>query len=182
MDNRYKAWAARWRVPLGFVAGIVYLVVSRPTWICLIVGEIIALAGLAMRGLAAGHLEKNLKLATSGPYALCRNPLYLGSFLLAVGFAVAGCYLPLGIALVALFLVIYLPVMHREEAFLRQKFGAEYENYVARTPLFLPKIGGMTAGAFKFSWEGYRKNREYEAALGFVIISLILIVKIVLGA
>ena len=180
MNNRYKAWAARWRVPLGFVAGIVYLVLSRPTRTFLIPGEIIALAGLAIRGFSAGRLEKNLRLATSGPYSLSRNPLYLGSFLLVVGFAVAGRNLLLGIALVVLFLAVYLPVMRREESFLRQKFGAEYEEYAARTPLFLPKIGGMAAGAFTFCWERYRKNREYEAALGFVVISLILILKIVL--
>jgi protein-S-isoprenylcysteine O-methyltransferase Ste14 len=181
MDDRYKTWAARWRVPLGFVAGIVYLVLSRPAWACLIDGEVIALGGLVLRGLAAGHLEKNVRLATSGPYALCRNPLYLGSFLLAVGFAVAGCNLPLGIALVAGFALVYVPVMRREETFLRQKFGNEFESYAARTPLFVPRISGRRAGGFKFSWEVYRKNHEYEAALGLGFVSLLLILKIILG-
>ncbi|HUY14677.1 MAG TPA: isoprenylcysteine carboxylmethyltransferase family protein [Terriglobia bacterium] len=180
MSNRYEAWAARWRVPLGFVAGIIFLALSRPVWTRLIMGEIIALIGLVLRGLAAGRLEKNLRLATSGLYSLTRNPLYLGSFLLAVGLAMAGGYLPLGIALVALFLVIYLPVMRREESFLRQKFGKEFEDYSARVPLFLPRIGSVKSGTFRFDWTGYRKNREYEAALGFAVISLILILKIVL--
>lgn len=180
MNNRYRAWAARWRVPLGFGTGIIFLGLAKPTWTSLIPGELIGLAGLALRGLAAGHLEKNLRLATSGPYSLTRNPLYLGSFLLAVGFAVAGGNLVLGIALVALFLVIYLPVMKREESFLRQKFGIEFEDYSAWVPLFLPRMPRAVWGTLKFDWEGYRKNREYEAALGFVVISLILILKIFL--
>ena len=179
MSNRYEAWAARWRVPMGFVAGIIFLALSKPTWASFTIGEIVALAGLVFRGLAAGRLEKNLKLATSGPYALTRNPLYLGSFLLATGFAIAGCSLVLGIALVALFLLIYLPVMRREETFLRQKFGKEFEDYSARVPLFVPRIGAVKHGTFRFDGTGYRKNREYEAALGFAVISLILILKIV---
>ncbi len=180
MNSRYRAWAARWRVPLGFVTGVIFLILSKPTWATLIAGEIIALTGLAIRGLAAGHLRKNLQLATSGPYSVTRNPLYLGSFLLAVGFAVTGGYLILGIVLVALFLAVYLPVMRREEWFLRKKFGAEYEDYSARVPLFLPQVTGIAPGALKFDWEGYRRNREYEAALGFMVISLILLLKIVL--
>jgi protein-S-isoprenylcysteine O-methyltransferase Ste14 len=180
MNSRYGAWAAHWRVPLGFVAGIIYLVLSKPTWTTLVPGEIIGLAGLVLRGLAAGHLSKNLKLATSGPYSFTRNPLYLGSFLLALGFGVAGGVLILGIILAALFLAMYLPVMQREESFLRQKFGLEYENYATRTPFFVPTLNGITRAAFKFDLEGYRRNHEYEAALGFTVISLILILKILL--
>jgi protein-S-isoprenylcysteine O-methyltransferase Ste14 len=180
MNNGYKAWAVRWRVPLGFVVGILFLALAKPTWLSLVVGEVVALAGLVVRGLAAGHLEKNLRLATTGPYSLSRNPLYLGSFLLAAGFALAGGSLPLGIAVVALFLAVYVPVMRREEAFLRQKFGAEFEDYAARVPLFLPRAGPLGRETLKFSWEGYRKNREYEAALGFGVTSLILILKIIL--
>ncbi len=79
----------RWRVPLGFVCGALFFVFARPRPLTLFVGGAIALLGLGLRAWAAGHIRKNAALATSGPYAYTRNPLYLGSFLLGVGFSIA---------------------------------------------------------------------------------------------
>jgi hypothetical protein len=90
MDSAYAAWATRWRVPLGFLLGVAYLVFCRPTVKLLIAGGAVAAAGVAIRAFAAGHLAKNQKLAMSGPYACTRNPLYLGSSLMGAGFALAG--------------------------------------------------------------------------------------------
>src|SRR5579872_4849342 len=90
MGSRYAAFAARWRVPLGFVFGAAYLILSRPTVKLLLAGGAVAAMGLAIRAWAAGHLVKNQNLATHGPYAYTRNPLYFGSALMAAGFVLAG--------------------------------------------------------------------------------------------
>ena len=113
----------RWRVPLGFLCGALFVLFARPRPQTLALGGIIALLGLALRAWAAGHIRKNAELATSGPYAHTRNPLYLGSFLLGIGFTVASGRAILGLLFAALFLGIYLPVMRVEAATLAALFG-----------------------------------------------------------
>src|SRR5216110_3461196 len=100
----------RWRVPLGFVCAAFFFFFSRPRPLMLAIGGAIALPGLALRAWATGHLRKNDTLATTGPYRYTRNPLYLGSFFLGVGFTVASGRPILGIIFAAFFLGIYVPV------------------------------------------------------------------------
>ena len=177
MGNRLGSWAAQWRVPLGFALGIAYLVFSQPTGKLLLVGGPVALLGLALRAFAAGCLDKNLTLAIGGPYAHTRNPLYLGSFIMGLGFSVASGSWILGGIFVALFLLVYSLVMRREEDFLRQKFGEAYARYAAQVPLFFPALRALPAPESAFRWERYRKNREYEAALGYVAALVFLFLK-----
>ena len=179
----YAAWAAQWRVPLGFLLSAFYLIFSRPTVPLLIVGGLVALAGVAVRALAAAHLEKNRLLTTSGPYARTRNPLYLGSLLIGAGFSVAGGRWVLGLAFVGLFLAIYIPVIRRESEFLRREFAGRYEEYAAAVPLFLPRLSAWRNASTqtRFRWDQYRKNREYEAAIGYVAGIVFLALKIVLA-
>src|SRR5207253_870079 len=94
----------RWRVPLGFACAALFLVLARPRPLTLIIGGAVALPGLALRTWASGHLRKNDALAVSGPYAYTRNPLYLGSFLIGLGFTIAAGRLILGLVFAALFL------------------------------------------------------------------------------
>jgi protein-S-isoprenylcysteine O-methyltransferase Ste14 len=163
----YEAWAARWRVPLGFALSLAYLVLARPTPRLLAVGSGVALVGLLLRAWAAGYLEKGSSLATSGPYAFTRNPLYLGSALIGAGFAVAGRSALMAAAFIVLLVIVYRPVIRREERFLSQKFGSAYRDYAACVPLFLPRLRPSTASKEHFRWRRYRKNREYEAAMGW---------------
>jgi hypothetical protein len=128
---------------------------------------------LLVRGLAAGHLRKDEQLATTGPYSVTRNPLYLGSFLLAAGFIIAGYSLWAGLLVGVYFGVFYYAVIRNEERDLRKRFGAEFEAYAARVPLFLPAVRARADEVSKakspedsFSWPQYRRNREYQAALG----------------
>lgn len=169
MDKGYAAWAARWRVPFGFAVGVAYLILSQPTARLLVAGSGVALVGLLLRACAAGFLEKNQSLSTGGPYAYTRNPLYLGSALMGVGFALAGRSWTMALALVGLFVLVYWPVMRREERFLRQKFGEVYDIYSKKSPFFLPTPRPALACEEKFRWERYRRNREYEAALGYAV-------------
>lgn len=180
MALSFSAWAARWRVALGFAFAVAYLAVSQPTPHLLGLGAAVAFAGLLLRGLAAGCLEKNLSLSVSGPFRFSRHPLYLGSFVLGLGFMIAGVSWIFGIAFVALFMGIYIPAMRQEEGFMRQKFGAAYDAYARQVPFFLPIPGQGCKGHGHFEWKRYKKNREYEAAAGFVAVLAFLVIKLIL--
>src|ERR1044072_4025438 len=133
-------WIQRWRVPLGFLCAAVFLILAKPTRTALLAGACVSLLGLAIRAWAAGHIRKNAELATSGPYAFTRNPLYFGSFLLGLGFTIASGQLVLGLLFAALFLGIYLPVMRVEATTMAQLFGKEFETYRRSVPLFFPRL------------------------------------------
>jgi protein-S-isoprenylcysteine O-methyltransferase Ste14 len=171
MDSRFAAWSARWRVPLGFAWGAAYLLLSQPTVRLLAVGGVVALVGVLLRACSAGYLEKSRTLSTAGPYRYTRNPLYLGSFLIGAGFALAGGSWTLGLSFLVLFLVIYGTVMRREEDFLRGQFKEKFEGYARAVPLFVPAFaprGDRPLPEERFLWARYRKNHEYEAALGYL--------------
>ncbi len=165
------------RVPLGFLFAVVFLVFARPEVLTLIIGGLVALIGVLIRAWASGHIRKNQNLAVSGPYALTRNPLYLGSFILGVGFTMAAGVWWLALLFVALFLGIYLPVMRVEADDLSELFGEDYREYARRVPLFFPRLGGYKTSNEKFDKNLYLRYREYRAALGFAVALLILAVK-----
>ena len=180
MADRLESFMARWRVPAGFALGAAYAIFAEPTRPLLIVGSLIALAGLGIRAYAAGHIEKNRKLAVGGPYAYTRNPLYFGSLLIGLGLVVAGGRWVLALVFVVFFACFYGPVMGREAANLRSHFGRDYERYAAAVPLFLPYRRPFRVSGERFEWERYRKNREYKAALGYLVGIVFLILKILL--
>lgn len=164
------AWA-RWRVPLGYPIGIACILLAHPTLRSIAIGSLIALLGLAVRAAAAGHLRRAKGIADTGPYARTRNPLYFGSALLAVGFLVAAHSLVAALLLGAYFAVFYPTVMRREEAELRWNYGAAFEEYGKRVPLFFPKLGSTHgAGKTQFSFAQYIHNREYKAAIGTALV------------
>jgi protein-S-isoprenylcysteine O-methyltransferase Ste14 len=139
----------------------------------------VAVIGLALRAWAAGHIRKNDALATSGPYAFTRNPLYLGSFILGLGFTIAAGRPWLGLLFAALFLGIYLPVMRVESATLSRIFGDDFRRYAEEVPLFLPRLkpfADIRTKDKRFDPGLYMRYREYQAALGLVIAWMILAV------
>jgi protein-S-isoprenylcysteine O-methyltransferase Ste14 len=170
--------ARRIRVPLGFVFAVLYFWLARPAWRFIALGAILIVPGLLIRALASGHVRKNEALATSGPYAYTRNPLYLGSLLMGMGFAVAARSWWVGVVLVVMFFAIYLPVIRDEEEFLRQKFP-EFEEYARRVPRMFPRIVPLRSDdrGSGFSLDLYLKHREYNALLGAVAMFAGLIVK-----
>jgi protein-S-isoprenylcysteine O-methyltransferase Ste14 len=173
--------ARRIRVPLGFLFAVVYFWLARPTWRSLGLGAILVIPGLLVRALASGHVRKNEALAISGPYAHTRNPLYLGSLMMGLGFALAGRSWWVGVVLVVMFFAIYIPVIRDEEAFLRRTFP-EFDEYAKRVPRMFPRLapspGGDNSGAFSF--ELYWKHREYNALLGALAMLAALVLKMVL--
>jgi len=170
----------RWRVPLGFACAALFLLLARPRLWTLLVGAAIALPGLALRAWGTGHLRKNEALATTGPYAYTTNPLYLGSFLVGLGFTIAAGRLILGIVFVAMLLGIYLPVMRVESATLSGLFGESYQRYASEVPMFLPRLSAyrnLDSERTEFDGALYHRYREYRAAIGVVVAWALLALK-----
>ena len=176
--------ATRSRVPLGFLFAVLYLWWARRTWGFLLGGAGIVIFGIILRALASGHIRKNAELATTGPYAYTRNPLYLGSVLIALGFIVAARNLWIGLGAAAMFVFIYVPVIRAEEAYLGSAFP-DYAAYASRVPRLLPRLTPYRTGSAasaplrNFSAELYLRHREYNAALGSVLMFAALILKMV---
>ncbi len=173
----------RWRVPLGFLCGALFLALARPKFTTLAIGGGIALVGLILRAWSAGHIRKNSALAVSGPYAFTRNPLYLGSFILGLGFTVASGVWWLGLLFAALFLGIYLPVMRVEAKTLAELFGEDYKRWASAVPLFFPRLTPYrdeSSREIKFDASLYMRYREYQAAIGLVVALGLLALKAVL--
>ncbi|MGA2131890.1 MAG: isoprenylcysteine carboxylmethyltransferase family protein [Bryobacteraceae bacterium] len=171
----YADFVARLRVPCGFLLVAAFAWFSHPDARSLACGLPLSLLGLALRAWAAGNLAKNQTLASSGPYAFTRNPLYLGTLLAAAGFAIASRNVALALLFGAVFLFVYLPVIQLEQQHLHSLFP-DYAIYAARVPALLPRLtpAGPTRG---FRWRQYIKNREYEAAAGFLAGALLLLWK-----
>jgi hypothetical protein len=167
----------RWRVRLGYPLAIAVLAVSRPTPRSILLGALAGVAGLCLRAYAAGYLHKQEVLTVTGPYAYTRNPLYLGSAILAFGAAIATRSWISAFILIIYFAVFYTAVMRREAKELHLRHGASFEEYARTVPLFLPrlttaKLSGGSAGSFSFAQ--YRKNHEWQAAAGFLFLLFVL--------
>ncbi len=186
--TRWQRVARRIRVPLGFVAAALYLFDlwrSAPRPIAIAASLVLVLPGLWLRGYAAGYVKKNRELTMTGPYAHTRNPLYLGSMLMAAGFAAAIESWVLALVLAAGFALIYIPVIASEERFLRATFP-EFDAYCGRVPRLIPRLtpaaipasqsaAQSDATAAHFSLDRYLKHREYNAAIGAALLYLSLI-------
>lgn len=179
--QQWKRISRRIRIPLGFLFVVLYFWLARPVWESLLAGLVLVVPGLFLRGYASGYVKKNAELTTTGPYAYTRNPLYLGSIMIAFGFAVAARSIWIAVALAVLFCIIYLPVIFGEEEYLRAHFSG-YDEYARRVPRLLPRLRlrSGTAGGGKFSVVLYRKHREYNSLLGSICIYLVLIARLVL--
>ncbi len=174
----YADAVARLRVPSSFLIVAAFAWFSQPSAQSLAIGISISLVGLALRAWAAGCLYKDRDLATGGPYAYTRNPLYLGTLLVAAGLVVASRSVWLGLLFAAVFTFVYLPVIQLEQQHLHDLFP-EYADYAKRVPALLPRFNSETQRAQPFRWSQYKKNREYQAALGFAVGAVWLIWKLV---
>jgi hypothetical protein len=178
--GHWQRVARRVRVPLGFLTGGLYLFElwqRQPepravAWSLALVGP-----GVWLRAYASGYVKKNQELTQTGPYGWTRNPLYLGSMLMAAGFAVAlGSWLVAG-ALAGMFALIYVPVIAGEERFLRGAFP-EFEEYCRRVPRMVPRPWRRTAvegERGRFSLSLYLRHREYNAGIGAILLYLSLL-------
>ncbi|MFI5118630.1 MAG: methyltransferase family protein [Terriglobales bacterium] len=178
LGDTWSRVARRIRVPLGFIFAVVFVLLAQPTRSSLIAGALVLLPGLVLRGLASGHVQKDEELTTSGPYAYTRNPLYLGSLMLAAGFAIAARSWWIVAIMLLMFAVIYVPVIAGEERYLRQTFP-DYDDYARHVPRLLPRLSPYGSQQSAYSSARYWKHREYQASIGSVIVLAVLIVKLV---
>ncbi len=172
------AFFVRWRVRLSYPLAILVLWFARPTPSSILWGAPVGVLGLLIRALAAGHLHKQEVLTVTGPYAYTRNPLYLGSAILTVGAAVAMHSWISAVILCGYFALFYSIVMRREETELRGHHGAAFDQYAKTVPLFFPRLTPARpsfAGTGLFSSAQYKKNHEYQAAIGFVLLLAVLL-------
>jgi protein-S-isoprenylcysteine O-methyltransferase Ste14 len=176
MPKDYRKLLQRIRVACGYIFAIIFLAFCQPTTRSIIVGLVIAAAGLLIRAWACGHLRKGKELDTSGPYAFTRNPLYLGSLLITLGFGVASnVWWLAGIAII-FFLSIYLPVINVETSELESVMGEPYREYARHVPRFIPRLWPWKNSGRRFDFQLYLKNGEYMAALGVSTAAAALIV------
>jgi protein-S-isoprenylcysteine O-methyltransferase Ste14 len=161
---------ARLRVPLGFVFAVLVVVFAQPTGATLLAGAVIATVGEGLRIWAAGHLNKSREVTSSGPYRWFAHPLYVGSSVMGAGLAVAsGSLIVFG--LIAIYLSVTITAAIRsEEAYLRGKFGAEYDRY--RRGARASDVAA--ASTRRFSMAQAMANREHRAVAGLLLAVLLL--------
>ena len=177
MAIEFSRLLQRIRVTAGYVFAVLFIVFCRPNRELLAAGAAVAFLGLLLRGWACGHLRKISELDTSGPYAYTRNPLYLGSFLVTVGFAVSSGVWWLALLSIIFFLGIYLPVMNVEKNELEETLGDDYRVYAAGVPVFVPRLTAWGHSERRFDFQLYLKHGEYFAAIGVALTLAILVVK-----
>jgi protein-S-isoprenylcysteine O-methyltransferase Ste14 len=168
----------RWRVRLGYPLSIAVLYFSRPTLRSILLGALTGVIGLGVRAYAAGYLHKQEVLTITGPYAYTRNPLYLGSAILALGAGIASHSWVSALILIVYFAVFYSIVMRREANELQLRHGTSFEEYARAVPIFIPrltaeKVRAGSAGSFSFFQ--YKKNHEWQAAVGFLFFLVVLL-------
>jgi protein-S-isoprenylcysteine O-methyltransferase Ste14 len=186
-ENSQPDWIVRWqqaarriRVPLGFLTAALYLFellrrAPHPQAVAWSLALVVP--GLWLRGYASGYVKKNRELTVTGPYAHTRNPLYLGSMLIAAGFAVALLSWLVALALALGFTVIYVPVIASEERFLRASFSG-FDDYCRLVPRLIPRLTPASrpgAGTGSFSFSLYLHHREYNAGMGAILLYLCLL-------
>ena len=173
----YSDVVARLRVPSGYLIVAVFGWFSHPSRLSLEAGAPIALLGLALRAWAAGCLAKNMELAKAGPYAYTRNPLYVGTLVVAAGLSIAARSVFLGGLFAAVFVLVYLPVIQNEQEHLQRLFPG-YAEYSLDVPMLWPRLTPAWKLPNPFRIALYLKNQEYLAGLGFTAGMLFLVWKL----
>ena len=168
----------RWRVRLSYALALVVLFLARPNPRSILLGALVCALGLLVRAWAAGYLHKQAVLTVTGPYAYSRNPLYLGSAILTLGAAIATHSWASAVLLCGYFALVYSVVMRREEVDLRLHHGVAFDEYSRAVPLFFPRVApvkNVSRDTGSFSFAQYKQNREYRAAMGFLLLLVVLL-------
>jgi len=172
---------SRYRVPAGWVAGVAAVVLARPTPLSVLVALPLAVAGEALRVWASGHIEKTRTLATGGPYAHTRNPLYVGSLLIALAVGVASASPWVVLAVAAYFVAFYPSVMREEAEFLARTFPEPHAEWSRSVPAFWPRLTPGGPRASRFEWSRVGRNREWRTVLALPAVALLLYARSWLG-
>ncbi|MDE3003052.1 MAG: isoprenylcysteine carboxylmethyltransferase family protein [Gemmatimonadota bacterium] len=161
---------------------------AAPTPNLLAAGSLLAVCGLWIRGWSAGTIHKDQEVATTGPYAFTRNPLYLGSFFIGAGVSLAGGHWVWPALFLTFYALVYSRAMTGEVRHLTELFPEAYGEYAANVPFFVPRRtpwrGSSAGGEARegFRWAQYRRNKEWEASVGVLATFVALGAKVVFGA
>ncbi len=170
-NQRMHQWMLRARIPASALMVVAIAVFSHPRLESWLIGFVVIVLGETLRIWASGHIHKMAEVTTTGPYALCRHPLYLGHFLIATGFCITGDSIMAFIVVSLSFLLIYMPTWKNEEKNLIEKFGDTYNRFMQTTPALLPRWSSLALSG-NFSWEMVRKHREWNHVAGLLTASL----------
>lgn len=176
LGQRLHKLLLRARIPASVLMGAAILLLARPTLTSWLLGLAVVAIGEGLRIWASGHIHKSAEVTTTGPYAMCRHPLYLGHLLVATGFCIAGDSMIAFVVVMIAFFVIYAPTWKNEEQNLINLFGDTYRDFMIATPALLPRINGRVFNG-AFSWQLVRQHREWNhlsALLGGMVIMIIL--------
>jgi len=171
----------RWRVKAGYIGAVLVLILAKPSLFSLLIGILFSIFGLLIRTWSSGHLNKEKKLATGGPYQYTRNPLYLGNLILGISI-VLGCrsWWVFGIFIVY-FLFFYPATIKREKERMMKFFQSEYKNYEKNVPLFFPSFKkSYPPNNSSFNWALYKKNKEYRALIGAMLFWLAMTARMII--
>lgn len=173
--GRLTEYLIKYRSTIASILLLVVLYISQPNALSISIGFIFILTGMLFRAWSAGHINKNNELATSGPYALTRNPLYFGNFLIGLGVAIAGrtpaCYL-----IFFIYYLVFFPfLMVLEHRRMKEKFKEKYLDWYRRSNTFFPKIKRINHSDFNISL--YFQNKEYRVAFFSLLVVMALIFK-----
>lgn len=168
---------SRLRVPLGYLVGALVILLARPRTGSIAAGMAVAVLGEALRLWASGHIEKTERLATGGPYAHTRNPLYVGSALMALGVGIASASLFVVLAVASYFALLYPPVVREESAFLAARFPDDYAAWAREVPVFLPRLRPAGPRRSRFDWLRVRTNREWRTAAALPLVAAVLVAR-----
>ena len=181
--NKFLSWLQYFkfdrRMAFGLIFVSLFILLSVPTKTSFFIGIIIAGIGEAIRFWSAGYLHKKSVLTTAGPYAMTRNPLYFGSFLIGCGYSIVSNNVYLFASYLIAYALIYSNTIKKEEKFLEKEFGDEFLGYKHSVPIFLPNIsnrGIPNKDNIKFSWKhasSFKKNAEIEGILGYIGCSIL---------
>jgi protein-S-isoprenylcysteine O-methyltransferase Ste14 len=157
---QWRAFFVRRRTFLALVAAFVLVLVAEPTPMLLYAGAAIMAAAHVLRLVCSGYLDKDARLITAGPFSCCRNPLYVGNFLVVIAFALmSGRLIALPIMLM-FWLLTHAPTVACEEEILREKFGDKFEDYCRGVPRWLPSRRAWQ-GEGEFRWSRVIENAEH---------------------
>lgn len=170
----------RRRTAFLLIAAVVMVLVAKPTLKLVAIGLPLIILGEAGRLWCTGYLSKLQKLITAGPYALCRNPIYVSMFLITLGYFTICNQPAVWIAGGALFILFYGGAVSYEEKLLREKFGEEFDEYCKRVPRFIPRFRSM-AGEGSFSWRQVGVNKELKSVGATVLITAVFIIEAFTG-
>jgi protein-S-isoprenylcysteine O-methyltransferase Ste14 len=174
---RYHEASRQWFAVL-FVPLVSYF--GQPARELLVAGSIVAIIGALIRLWASGHVKKNKVLATDGPYAYARHPLYVGNILILLGFSIASNLWWAYVLMLFLLLFYYPPAISYEDAKLNKLFGEQWQNWSRNIHALVPSLSnkaGSTSSEWSFK-QSLFKNGEPVIVLYLIGCMYLLIIKL----